>query len=314
MQSTATTTRYMDGSQVDPAGMIATSLVNPQTLNLFAYCANDPINHTDPSGLGFFSFLKKVFKWIVVAFTVAVAVLAIILAPELAVNIAQMVFNIISAVAGAASSVLNALGLTRAGGILGIIGAAASLGASTIGAAVQNNWKTVLKAISDGATVTSKTLSAYGHKTIAQIFDLAGSVAGFISSGLKVDDKTGKYSWAASDWDTYKFVRGTAEKVASLAGATRVAGFLNSIGLVDDAGDLYLGIRYFNAIVKKGNHPGHPREDLAAAVKRFGVVVPSSDDIRILLRYHSRLTTLKGLTGNVNTSFGRVDKVIALAH
>jgi hypothetical protein len=28
-------------TQVDPAGLKATSLINPQTLNLYAYCAND---------------------------------------------------------------------------------------------------------------------------------------------------------------------------------------------------------------------------------------------------------------------------------
>jgi RHS repeat-associated protein len=48
-------------TQVDPIGMASTSLSNPQTLNLYAYCTNDPINHTDPSGLGFFSFLGKIF-------------------------------------------------------------------------------------------------------------------------------------------------------------------------------------------------------------------------------------------------------------
>jgi len=51
-------------TQVDPAGMKATSLVNPQTLNLYAYCANDPVNQTDPSGLGFFSFVGKILKGI----------------------------------------------------------------------------------------------------------------------------------------------------------------------------------------------------------------------------------------------------------
>src|SRR5205085_3037762 len=54
-------------TQVDPAGMNATSLSNPQTLNLYAYCTNDPINNTDPSGLGFLSFLKKALKWIGIA-------------------------------------------------------------------------------------------------------------------------------------------------------------------------------------------------------------------------------------------------------
>src|SRR5256886_12215206 len=39
-------------TQVDPAGMKATSLLNPQTLNLYAYCTNDPVNRTDPKRLG----------------------------------------------------------------------------------------------------------------------------------------------------------------------------------------------------------------------------------------------------------------------
>src|SRR5207302_4033827 len=43
-------------TQVDPIGMSSVSLASPQTLNLYAYCTNDPINHVDPSGLGFFSF------------------------------------------------------------------------------------------------------------------------------------------------------------------------------------------------------------------------------------------------------------------
>ena len=45
-------------TQVDPIGMRATSLNNPQSLNLFAYVNNDPVNRVDPDGL--FSF----FKWI----------------------------------------------------------------------------------------------------------------------------------------------------------------------------------------------------------------------------------------------------------
>ncbi len=48
-------------TQVDPIGMGASQLQNPQTLNMYAYCGNDPINHTDPDGL-FFGWLKKLFK------------------------------------------------------------------------------------------------------------------------------------------------------------------------------------------------------------------------------------------------------------
>ncbi|WP_369334161.1 RHS repeat-associated core domain-containing protein, partial [Vibrio alginolyticus] len=47
-------------TQVDPIGMQAVSLASPQTLNLYAYCTNDPINYTDPSGL----FFGRLFKWI----------------------------------------------------------------------------------------------------------------------------------------------------------------------------------------------------------------------------------------------------------
>ncbi|MGH9754192.1 MAG: RHS repeat domain-containing protein, partial [Blastocatellia bacterium] len=38
-------------TQVDPIGMGAAELANPQSLNLYAYIENDPINSTDPSGL-----------------------------------------------------------------------------------------------------------------------------------------------------------------------------------------------------------------------------------------------------------------------
>ena len=73
-------------TQIVPSGMKSTSLSSPQSLNLYAYCENDPVNNSDPSGLGFFSFLKKVFKgiakvvtskWFVIALAVALAVITI---------------------------------------------------------------------------------------------------------------------------------------------------------------------------------------------------------------------------------------------
>jgi RHS repeat-associated protein len=53
--------RYYDSNQgrftqVDPIGMQAVDPMNPQSLNLYAYCANDPMNSRDPSGTGGFSF------------------------------------------------------------------------------------------------------------------------------------------------------------------------------------------------------------------------------------------------------------------
>ena len=72
-------------TQVDPAGMKAATLNNPQTLNMYAYCANDPVNRMDPDGLGLISFFKKIGKWIkkhwkIVLLAVAVAV-AVLLIP-----------------------------------------------------------------------------------------------------------------------------------------------------------------------------------------------------------------------------------------
>jgi len=63
-------------TQVDPAAMKAVNLEHPQTLNLYAYVANDPINQTDPNGLGFLSFLKKVFR-IIAMVAVAAALMVI---------------------------------------------------------------------------------------------------------------------------------------------------------------------------------------------------------------------------------------------
>jgi RHS repeat-associated protein len=38
-------------TQVDPIGMGGVYITNPQYLNLYAYCLNDPINYVDPFGL-----------------------------------------------------------------------------------------------------------------------------------------------------------------------------------------------------------------------------------------------------------------------
>ena len=60
-------------TQVDPIGMRATALDSPQSLNLYNYCGNDPINHTDPSGL-IFGWLKRLFQRVVnAAISAAVA-------------------------------------------------------------------------------------------------------------------------------------------------------------------------------------------------------------------------------------------------
>jgi RHS repeat-associated protein len=68
-------------TQVDPIGMGAVDIGDPQSLNLYAYCGNDPINHTDPQGLFFkklFSAFGKALRFLfkVIAVVLAIAVLA----------------------------------------------------------------------------------------------------------------------------------------------------------------------------------------------------------------------------------------------
>ena len=69
-------------TQVDPIGMASTSLESPQTLNLYAYCTNDPVNHTDPDGLG---FLSKIFKAISKALKIIVIVLVVVVVTALVI-------------------------------------------------------------------------------------------------------------------------------------------------------------------------------------------------------------------------------------
>jgi RHS repeat-associated protein len=64
-------------TQVDPIGMSAASLGDPQSLNMYAYCGNDPVNHIDPDGLFWGKVLKwasKIIKWVGLAVLIAAAV------------------------------------------------------------------------------------------------------------------------------------------------------------------------------------------------------------------------------------------------
>lgn len=118
-------------TQVDPIGMGDSTLDNPQSFNLYAYCANDPVNYIDPAGLFFkklFSAIGKVFrgvmkvlKWVLVAFVVALAVVAIVVSPAAALGLLLKM-----------GAFLTKLGIFKGGAALGFTtaeaGAAIGLG------------------------------------------------------------------------------------------------------------------------------------------------------------------------------------------
>jgi RHS repeat-associated protein len=128
--------RYYDSrqgrfTQVDPIGMGAISLGSPQTLNLYAYCGNDPINHIDPSGLFWgklFRFLSKALKWIGIAILVATVVMSGPFAPASG----TMLAHILGALVKLGAIIGHAMNFLAGGAILAE--GASAIAAATLGA------------------------------------------------------------------------------------------------------------------------------------------------------------------------------------
>jgi RHS repeat-associated protein len=133
-------------TQVDPMGMGAASLDDPQTLNMYAYCANDPVNRVDPSGLFWgklFRFIgkavklfNKIVKWVLIALVVAVAIVTMISVPAGGAFLGWLLSH------GAA--ILGALGFAEGGGIGAgaIIAGAIFTGLQTVGTIANHLEKT----------------------------------------------------------------------------------------------------------------------------------------------------------------------------
>jgi hypothetical protein len=186
-----------------------------------------------------------------VALAIAVAIIAVTCFPALFASAFKATMGIISAIANAASSTLKALGFTTAANIFGIISAAASFLTSIadVKGAVKK-MKAVFKMISEGASVTSKILSATGKKVAAQWFGIGSTALGYASGRLEEVKKdpnntnlvTG-FEWKNDIWETVKTGRSLAEQGATLAGEDKLAGWLNVAGLGEVGVDIRKGIK-----------------------------------------------------------------------
>lgn len=104
-------------TQVDPIGMGASRLEDPQSLNLYAYCGNDPVNCVDPDGLFFkrlFGAIKKFFSNTIVKIAAVVA-LTVISLGLLGPLTASSVVGTINLGGGAVATAVGATHLTVLG-------------------------------------------------------------------------------------------------------------------------------------------------------------------------------------------------------
>ncbi|HEX8247055.1 MAG TPA: RHS repeat-associated core domain-containing protein [Pyrinomonadaceae bacterium] len=239
-------------TQVDPIGMSAAALDNPQTLNLYNYVGNDPVNRTDPSGLFWgklFGFIKKLFRAIVITLAVMAAVVAIA-AAILAPGVGWMaIIAAIGAVANAAALIATELGYTRVARIFRKIATLAAIPNAV------NDFVVALKgvfaakgkaivaalarAIQRGVTVARHVADFLGHARVANILGLISEISGFIAGGAFRQGTRGDWRFA---FDLFKFFRTTAQTIATLARAEAAARFLDLLGIIEDIGDIYINI------------------------------------------------------------------------
>ena len=158
-------------TQVDPIGMGASRLASPQTLNLYTYCGNDPINHVDPDGLFFGSLFKwigkifkainKILKWVVIAVVIATVAIAIFHS------------------GGAAIGFLKA--------IMGIVGKLMGLQVSTSASIITNFAGEIV-----GTTLISSISIGLSGQIIAGLYGVGAVASQFIGNG-KPKKRPGKY-------------------------------------------------------------------------------------------------------------------------
>ncbi|MEW5757990.1 MAG: toxin TcdB middle/N-terminal domain-containing protein [Candidatus Omnitrophota bacterium] len=81
-------------------------IYDPQDFNRYSYCRNNPLKYTDPTGLGWKDFWKKIFKPLIAA---VLAIVTVALVPSFAPLITKFGFATVALTAGAAAAGATAL-------------------------------------------------------------------------------------------------------------------------------------------------------------------------------------------------------------
>jgi RHS repeat-associated protein len=176
-------------TQVDPDEMDAVTFTDPQTLNMYAYCAGDPVNRTDPSGLGFFSFFKKLFGGIGKAIKAVFKAIGAVLTNKWVLLTVGIALGVLSGVAfyWAATEVVNVAFFVKAGVMLAGLSA---------------------------ALVTSAF-----HPGVQRAFQLASTVLSFAQAGLSI--LSGGPIRGTPPWDPNPSTAGEVGAISNFQGRRR---------------------------------------------------------------------------------------------
>ncbi|CAN5217525.1 hypothetical protein BH20ACI2_BH20ACI2_05430 [soil metagenome] len=161
---------------------------------MYTYCGNDPINHTDPSGLFFgklFKWISKALKWIAVAVVIAVVIMSSPYAPALAGTLLAKILGVIISIGAKVGLAANFL----AGGLLLAEGASAVVAAS-VGAGALFAARPVVGAIANAfAKNTNRSGSGRLKSGCDYLQSLYPRIKAFLDSLWKktIDSKSKTY-------------------------------------------------------------------------------------------------------------------------